>query len=379
MAKKKKKAVAAVRSLEDDSTMRTEKDFENENNNLKIKEGLTPIRLLSGHYSDGYAHWVELEDENGAKHVVRVVCGGDPDSGKGFAPNDCKLCAYAAELYKQAKSTGDEAPKKKGNRIRAKYSATFIAALGEMVVEARKNPKTGKKQKVRVPDFEDANIGKLNLTQKQYVDLINLREKEEYPQISSGEDLTKYDIVADKAKRDGSNAATIVWKPVKKSTDPPEVEDLDALIEEFDIESDYEIDYEEIDRVYEALTNEVSDDEELEDEDLDLEEEEEDEEEFDDEEVDDDDEEEDSEEDDEEEDDSEFEDDEFDDEEEDDDEDDPFDDEEDDEEDPFDEEEEEKPPVKKKSSKGSSKKPAPKKAATAKRGRGRPKGSTNKK
>ena len=222
--------------------------FERSGSNvLKIPEGKTPIYLLSGEYQDGYVHWVNI-----AGNITRVVCLGGVE-GRGWAPDECPICKYVAEMYGKAKkleeSHGKEdkrvkALRKKAGRLRAKYEAHFVAAKGELVRE-----KTGSGKKRFVPDFEDCDVGILSCTKQQFEDLTSIRKSEKYPFMNGGKDLLNRPIVVDKRKRGDSIYATSEFIPSKRTSDL----DVDYDEDELGLDSDFEIDEESAEAVVELL------------------------------------------------------------------------------------------------------------------------------
>ena len=232
--------------------------------NLKIPDGKTPVYILSPDYADGYVHWLSLPD--GSR--LRVVCGGGLE-GKGFAPTECALCKKTVETYRAAKNSTDKKEamilKEQGNQMRAKYSAEFIAAKGEILWE--KDKSTGKK--TPVPDFDEAEVGILNLSQKQYRDLIGLRGSQKYPFIKTGGDLLNRVIILDKGKHEdtpGSSGgfSTVIFIPSKRTSDAP----VEFDTKEFDTKADFEIDEDQIKSAVDLLEGEYEEVE-LEDEDED--------------------------------------------------------------------------------------------------------------
>ena len=232
---------------------------------ITIDIGKTPIYILTAKYEFGFIHWVKLGTAN-----VPVVCAAGKDGG-GFAPDDCQLCEKTAGHYKAAKklekAKKPEAAakeKKKGNDIRAKWAAQFIVAKGEFVKTLIQGVKKD------IPNFDDVEVGILSMTQKQYQDLIDLRDDDDYPYVKSGEDLINRMLLLDKAKRKAkgkkklSRYPTIVIKPAKRPTDPPvvfdDLEDKDELLQL--MEDSFSVDTEAVDRVYKALTDDSEDTEE---------------------------------------------------------------------------------------------------------------------
>lgn len=244
---------------------------------LRMPEGKTPIYILNSEYSDGYVHWVKTAEGN-----QRIICAGGLE-GKGFAPDECGICKYVAELYQRAKKIeskhGENDDVKSLRRIagrtRAKYEAHFLAVKGELVKEKQKD---GSKRSV--PDFDEGQVGILTFTRQQFEDFISLRKSEEFPFMKDGNDLVNRVILVDKKKRGGSDFATSKFIPSKHVTDPPDVEYEE---DDFDLDEAFAADEQQVERAVEYLrSGKVESDD---DEDVELEDEEEDEDEEEEEEV----------------------------------------------------------------------------------------------
>ena len=222
------------KQLDNDQDVKQSLDsMESDGKTLKIKEGRTPVYILDSTYEDGYIHWI------GGK---RIVCAGGLE-GRGWAPDVCACCKKVEAAFKKAKQLEGKskkaAEKTRGTArgARAKYEAQFLAAVGELVV--MKDPKTGNKRKV--PDFDEARVGILPFTAKQFEDFTGLRSNENFPQIEGPEDLLNRVIILDKKKRGESKYPTIEYIPAKSPSDPPEIEyDRD----EFDLAESFIIDEE---------------------------------------------------------------------------------------------------------------------------------------
>lgn len=215
--------------------------------NLKIPEGKTPVYFLTSGYEDGFTHWIDLPEGR-----MRVVCAGGP-KGRGYAPDDCKICAYCSAMYAKAKkiaSDGDvdkaEKIKKLGNGAHARYEAQFIVAKGEMV----KVKVDGEKKEVA--DFDDAEVGILQFTENQYKSFIGLVDKE--GSVKTTADLFNRAILLDKAKREhkGKKAQfpTIEFKASRTQSDPPAVE---WKPEDFPIADNFKVDMEQIEKAAAVL------------------------------------------------------------------------------------------------------------------------------
>jgi hypothetical protein len=225
--------------------------------NLKIEEGKTPVYILEEDYFDGYVHWVSVGDRR-----FRVVCAGGIE-GHGFAPETCKICAYVMSEYKRAKQLAKDGNdresgkvKDSANEMRGKYEAMFVAAKGDMVLT-----KDSKGEKKLVSDFDDATVGILQMTQRQYEDLLATVKSDEYPHVKATSDLLNRAIVLDKQKRDSGGRkaryATIKFIPSRNQTPKPKVE---YKKEDYDLESMFAIDLSEVDKVMSAMASDARDD-----------------------------------------------------------------------------------------------------------------------
>ena len=137
------------------------------------------------------------------------------------------------------------------SQMRARYEAAFIGAKGEFV----KEKKNGKK--VNVPDFEEGEVGILPMTRTQFESFTGLRKDEKFKFMKGPQDLVNRVIVADKAKRGGSDYATIEFIPSSHISDPP---DLEYDEDDFDLDARYEIDEDIIEKIMLALDGDDEDD-----------------------------------------------------------------------------------------------------------------------
>lgn len=181
----------------------------NVGNFLKIEEGHNFIVLLDEGFEQGFLHWVHIGDK-----IYRRVCK-DGLENKGWNPDGCEICALTSEQYdlkKEAKSEGDKALAKeyndRGNKLRANYSAVFRAVKIKAIIERVKNKKTGKMGKRYVPDFDEVEVGKLQLTHSQLKRLFLLVEINEetgelpFNFIEDGKDLVNRPLDFIKKKED---------------------------------------------------------------------------------------------------------------------------------------------------------------------------------
>jgi hypothetical protein len=213
---------------------------------LKIESGKTPVYFLSSEYMDGFIHWVGPKGER-----ARVVCLGGLEN-KGWDPEACPICAKVKALYERARALEDagkkeagETIRKEANDARAKYEAQFIVAKGEMV-----KAKTEDGTKQFMADFDDAVVGILALTRKQYDNLIKLVEGDAYDHVKTFDDLFNRAIVLDKAIRGNASMATIEFIPSRHQTAPPA---LKWDKKDYDIEAAFAVDAEEVRKLAHAV------------------------------------------------------------------------------------------------------------------------------
>ena len=232
---------------------------------LKIPDKRTPWYLLSLDFVDGFTHF--YEGANG--RVSTVSCGGGED-GKGFAVDECPLCALMLERYQRAKQLGEKkgaAIKKSANDIRASYQAKFVAIRGDALVNEVDGRRVYTPTFVIDDDDEESTvaIGVLSLSQAQFTGLTDMIEDEDIPWIKSGDDLGNRVIWTTKRKKNKkSRYKEVFWSAAKKRSDTPEAE----IPEDIDFDKEFVIDEEALNKAYEIITgkrsNKVADDEEVE-------------------------------------------------------------------------------------------------------------------
>lgn len=243
---------------------------------LKIPDAKTPWYLQSLDYADGFVHWYEV---GGTRR--RVVCAGGIE-GKGFAADDCPICALVLEMYQEAKewdNEGNEAKAKKikqaANDLHAKAEFQFKAIRGNRLLI---KTKTGKEWVADWDaDDEDSNAeaGVLGMSEAQFRGLTEMIGGEATPFIESGDDLGNRVLWSAKEKRKGKTGgkySAVVWTADEDPSELPEFE-IPEAVEEMDLEESFEIDLEEIDKVVALTTGaeseEVDEDESVEMEDAD--------------------------------------------------------------------------------------------------------------
>lgn len=269
MAKVKKTHVKSLGNREDIKTSREAVSDQSGQSFLKIPDKKTPFYLLDLEYRDGFAHWVELP--NGRK--MRVVCSGDLEKG-GFDPENCLMCDYVMNMYKDAKVLRDEGDegkadklKKRANDMRGKYEAHMLAVRGEREIVRE----GGKKKVVANFDTDDADadveVGILGLSHSQFEKLSGLIDDEDVPHVKEGADLGNRVIWSKKEKKAGKGKGQtfteVSWTADSKKTPKPELE-YDSESDELNIEADFDVNLAEVKKVYAQLTGgEVEDDEDV--------------------------------------------------------------------------------------------------------------------
>jgi hypothetical protein len=212
----------------------------------------TPVFLMCSRYQSGHVHYVELPGGG----CQRIVCASEK-----FDPTSCKLDGICLENYREAKrleSDGDPVAGKRlrdaTNKMRRVFAAEFIAVKGEMITT--KDSKTGKK--TEVADFEDGEVGILSLSEAQFQDFTGLVNSAEYPYMKSFADLFNRAIIVDKRKREkaGKKALypTTKFIPSANTSPKPKIEYNE---DEFNLDSDFEVDLEKIESVMTLLQDTV--------------------------------------------------------------------------------------------------------------------------
>jgi len=295
-AKKTSTRKSDANDFTDDEVVReSQQATQSSGNYIRVKEGeKAPIYFLSSKFEQGYEHWIDI---GGSPN--RIPCAGGM-KGKGYAADDCPLCALAQEHFNSAKklasagkSSAAKAEKDLAFKIRAKYAMYFIAAKGERNVVSVKGEKQFK------IEFDNAQVGLLSLTKANRDAFAACKAKYDY--IVQNKDLFNRYIIFDKRKRGEDEFSSVEFIPAKKPSEKPDVEipedvDLDSVFEvdmaqikkvakafragDFEEEDDSNVDLEDEDEEDEDSLEELdSDDDDSEEEDEDSEEEEEDEEE----------------------------------------------------------------------------------------------------
>jgi len=230
---------------------------------LKIPDSKTPWYLLGIDYTEGFMHWYE---HNGVRRPV--VCGGGL-KGRGFATDECPLCAHVAQLYsdfKELEADGQDNKaakvKKAANDLRAKADFRIKAVRGNRLLM---KTKTGKKFVADWDtDDEDSNVeaGILSMSESQFLGLVGMVDDDDnFPQIADGEDLANRVLWTSKERRKGkkSTYSQVVWSADKEASDFPDF-DVPEEINDIDLDDDFKIDLEELEKVSKLVTGSASDD-----------------------------------------------------------------------------------------------------------------------
>jgi len=223
---------------------------------LNIPDAKTPWYLLSLDYADGYVHWYDVGG-NGR----RIVCAGGLE-GKGFATNECPICAYVLDLYQEAKRLEEEgdsakakALKDRANRLHAKPEVQFKAIRGQRTLL---KTKTGKEW---VADFDmgeedsTAGVGIISMSESQFSGLTGMINGDGTDFIKNGDDLGKRVLWTAKEKRKGktSSYSAVVWSADATESDMPEV-DIPKELLEMDLAESFVIETEEIEKVFSLIS-----------------------------------------------------------------------------------------------------------------------------
>lgn len=218
---------------------------------LRVPDEKTPWKLLSTDYSDGFAHWVDLE----GGRATRIPCQGGPEGG-GFAPNECPLCKLALGQYEEAKAEENEKAAERikayGNRIRAKHEVWLYAVRGIRVLTRTAK---GKQWEAEFDlDEERVQVGILRLTHPQYMKIKAIPGSEEHPEIKDGTDLAARILWTTKDDSQRGRFKEVLFTVDKRPTEldidvPKDI--VDQVQKAFD--SAFEVTDEEMEKVVDAI------------------------------------------------------------------------------------------------------------------------------
>jgi hypothetical protein len=262
----------------DDDVKSSQKAMEQDSNFfISIPDAKTPWYLHSLDYAEGFVHWYDI-----GSGPRRTVCGGGIEH-KGFATDDCPICAHVLSLYQEAKELMEEGGAKnetmakklkdRAFRIKGKYEVQFKAIRGQRTLI--KTTHGGKVEKHYEADFgiEDEDntvaVGIISLSEPQYSALLHLIKGPDTPFIQTGTDLGKRVLWTQKVKRKGkvSKYSVVEWTANEEEDERPEIE-IPEELNELDLEKNFEIDMEELEKIANSLSgqepDEVEEDEEVE-------------------------------------------------------------------------------------------------------------------
>jgi hypothetical protein len=235
---------------------------------ITIPDKKTPWYFLGLDYADGFVHWYDIGGQ-----ARRVVCAGGLE-GKGFATDNCPICAYVLELYQEAKRLKEEGEdakskqvKERANKLHGKIEVQFKTIRGQRTLL---KTKTGKEW-IADWDTEDedstVDIGIISLSEAQFDGLTAMIKGENTSFILDGDGLGIRVLWTAKEKRknkSGRKYSAVVWSADEAETEMPDMEVEQELLD-LDLAENFVIDGEEVDKVFALLSGqeveEVAEDE----------------------------------------------------------------------------------------------------------------------
>lgn len=218
---------------------------------LRIPDEKTPWKLLNTGYTDGFAHWVDLE----GGRATRIPCQGGP-KGEGWAVDVCPLCKLALGQYEEARAEENEKAAERikayGNRIRAKHEVWLYAVRGIRVLTRTAK---GKQWDAEFDlDEERVQVGILRLTHPQYMKIKAIPGSEDHPEIKDGTDLAARILWTTKDESQRGKYKEVFFTVDKRPTEldidvPKDIED--QVQEAFD--GAFAVSDEEMEKVMEAI------------------------------------------------------------------------------------------------------------------------------
>lgn len=218
----------AKRSLDNEKDIQAVNDALEGGSKNRIKlDKKTYIRLMSKDFAAEFAHYVDKK---------ALVCLGDYENDKGYAPKKCPACAEVEKLwekYNKAKTKSDKSVVlKKINNIQS-TNQTFMAAV-KGVVKTEEDDDGDLKSYIEWE--KEAKI--LSVSKAQWNKLTS-DIFSDYDFMKTPDDLVNRNLIftkeSHKAKKQGDDDYTEVKiKPAKKKSKPPKIEnDLPDLEELF--------------------------------------------------------------------------------------------------------------------------------------------------
>jgi hypothetical protein len=237
----------------------------------KIPDQKTPWYFINLKYADGWVHWYDAGGGN-----RRAVCAGGL-AKKGWAPDECPVCAYVLELYQEAKrlaEEGDEAKakqlKERGNRLHAGAEVQFKIIRGQRTLLKTKAGKEWIADWDTEDDDSTVDIGIISFTSAQWEGLMSMVKGEETPFIEHSRDLGKRILWTSKERRKGKGGtkySAVVWSADEEESETPDIEIPQELLE-IDLSENFVVDMDEIHKVAALISGqeveEIEEDEEVE-------------------------------------------------------------------------------------------------------------------
>jgi len=224
---------------------------------LKIPDKKTPWYFLSLEYADGYVHWY-----NAGGLDRRIVCDGGLE-GKGFATDDCSLCAYVLELYQEAKRLKEEghegkakAMKDRANKLHANAEVQFKAIRGQRTLMKTDDGKEWIADWDTEDEDSSVDVGIITLSEAQFDGLTAMIKGEHTEFIKSGDDLGNRILWTSKEKRknkSGRKYNAVVWDVDEKETEIPDLP-VETELLDMDLRENFALDSEELAKVYELVS-----------------------------------------------------------------------------------------------------------------------------
>lgn len=224
---------------------------------IGIPDKRTPWYFINLDYVDGYVHWY---DSGGLAR--RVVCAGGLE-GKGFATEECQICAYVLELYQEAKrlkEEGDDGKSKqlkdRANKLHGKAEVQFKAIRGQRTLFKTKTGKEWIADWDMEEDDSTAGIGIISLSEAQFDGLTAMIKGEDTEFVQDGDGLGKRVLWTKKERRKGRTGgkySAVVWDADEEESEMPDVE-LDQELLDMDLSENYIIDEEEVEKVYTLIS-----------------------------------------------------------------------------------------------------------------------------
>lgn len=200
-------------------------------NFIKIGNGKNFIRLWSEDFVSEHVHVLEI-----GKRFVNVVCLGGEKS-KGYAPDDCPICAKAKTHWDRRKEIQEDPDFKRskklkveaeyegklGKALQTKQKTVVLAIYGKAIIERVDG------KKVAVPEFEK-EVKYLNITPPQWKKLTK-KIFEDYDFMKSKDDLFNRNLCFLKEEKEGKKGtiSEVQIIPSRKESPRPKAKNKEEL------------------------------------------------------------------------------------------------------------------------------------------------------